>query len=93
MRYLPLNEADRAEMRRTIGIEAIDDLFTDVPTDALNPTMDLPDHASELEVERTMMAMARKNNAAGDTAFFVGCGAYRHHVPATVDHIIQRSEF
>ena len=25
--------------------------------------------------------------------FFVGAGAYRHHVPATVDHLIQRSEF
>ena len=25
--------------------------------------------------------------------FFVGCGAYKHHVPASVDHLIQRSEF
>ncbi len=25
--------------------------------------------------------------------FFLGAGAYRHHVPATVDHLIQRSEF
>ncbi len=25
--------------------------------------------------------------------FFVGGGAYKHHVPATVDHIIQRGEF
>src|SRR5439155_19338938 len=24
---------------------------------------------------------------------FCGAGAYRHHVPASVDHIIQRSEF
>ena len=37
--------------------------------------------------------MARKNIAADDAAFFIGCGAYKHHVPATVDHIIQRSEF
>lgn len=93
MRYLPLNDADRAEMRRVIGVESTDDLFDDVPANALNPVLDLPDHKSELEVEREMMALARKNNAAGDAAFFVGCGAYRHHVPATVDHIIQRSEF
>ncbi|WP_370336959.1 aminomethyl-transferring glycine dehydrogenase subunit GcvPA [Parvularcula marina] len=93
MRYLPLNDKERAEMRGVIGVGAIDDLFRDVPADALNPALDLPDHKSELEVEREMMALARKNNAAGDTAFFVGCGAYRHHVPATVDHIIQRSEF
>ena len=25
--------------------------------------------------------------------FFLGAGAYKHHIPATVDHIIQRSEF
>ena len=25
--------------------------------------------------------------------FFCGAGAYKHHVPATVDHVIQRSEF
>src|SRR4029079_14114474 len=28
-----------------------------------------------------------------DVPFFLGCGAYRHHVPASVDHIIQRGEF
>jgi glycine dehydrogenase subunit 1 len=25
--------------------------------------------------------------------FFLGAGAYKHHVPASVDHLIQRSEF
>ena len=30
---------------------------------------------------------------AGDVPFFLGCGAYRHHIPASVDHIIQRGEF
>ena len=37
--------------------------------------------------------MAAKNVAAGSVPFFVGAGAYRHHVPASVDHLIQRSEF
>jgi glycine dehydrogenase subunit 1 len=37
--------------------------------------------------------MAARNTVAGDVPFFCGAGAYRHHVPATVDHIIQRSEF
>ena len=37
--------------------------------------------------------MAARNVAAGSGPFFLGAGAYRHHVPATVDHLIQRSEF
>jgi glycine dehydrogenase subunit 1 len=37
--------------------------------------------------------MARRNLAAGDAPFFIGCGAYKHHIPASVDHLIQRGEF
>ncbi|MEM8985305.1 MAG: aminomethyl-transferring glycine dehydrogenase subunit GcvPA [Pseudomonadota bacterium] len=93
MRYLPLSETDRKAMLNVIGAGSVDDLFQDVPADLLNPEINLPDHKSEMEVERALNAMAAKNVAAGDAAFFLGAGAYRHHVPATVDHIIQRSEF
>ena len=48
---------------------------------------------SEIEVERILGHMAARNVAAGSVPFFVGAGAYRHHVPASVDHLIQRSEF
>jgi glycine dehydrogenase subunit 1 len=95
MRYLPLTEADRSAMLATIGASSIDDLFVDVPTEARlsGPITGLPMHASELAVERHMSALARQNIAAGDAPFFLGCGAYRHHVPASVDHLIQRGEF
>ena len=93
MRYLPLNDADRRAMLKTIGAPDIDALFADVPGDALNADYDLPDHAGELGVERALGAMAAKNRAACEGPFFIGCGAYKHHIPATVDHIIQRSEF
>ncbi|MEO0697016.1 MAG: aminomethyl-transferring glycine dehydrogenase subunit GcvPA [Pseudomonadota bacterium] len=93
MRYLPLSPADRQQMLGVIGVKKIDDLFTDVPVDALNADIDLPDHAGELEVERQLGAMAAKNQTASSGPFFVGAGAYKHHVPATADHIIQRSEF
>jgi glycine dehydrogenase subunit 1 len=77
-------------MRRAIGVGAIDDLFADVPADALNVDFDLPDHQGELAVERALGAMAAKNRPAGEGPFFIGCGAYKHHIPASVDHIIQR---
>ena len=93
MRYLPLDDSDRAAMLKAVGAAKIDDLFEDVPADALNARFDLPNHQGEMEVERALSTMAAKNRAAGDGPFFIGCGAYAHHVPATVDHIIQRSEF
>jgi glycine dehydrogenase subunit 1 len=93
MRYLPLSDADRRAMLATIGAKSVDELFADVPRDALNAKIDLPAHRGELEVERIMGALAAKNRAAGAGPFFVGAGAYKHHVPASVDHIIQRSEF
>jgi glycine dehydrogenase subunit 1 len=95
MRYLPLSDADRSDMLRVIGAGSIDELFRDVPQEARlkGPIHGLPMHASEMAVERHMAALSRKNMIAGDVPFFLGCGAYRHHVPASVDHIIQRGEF
>ncbi|ALJ13951.1 aminomethyl-transferring glycine dehydrogenase subunit GcvPA [Sphingopyxis macrogoltabida] len=95
MRYLPLTPDDRSAMLGVIGASSIDDLFADVPAEArLNgPIEGLPMQASELAVERHMGALSRRNRAAGDGPFFLGAGAYRHHVPASVDHLIQRGEF
>lgn len=94
MRYLPLTEADRRAMLATIGAPSVDALFKDVPAAAVRRApVDLPHHAGELSVERQLKAMAGKNLVAGEVPFFVGAGAYRHHVPASVDYIIQRGEF
>lgn len=95
MRYLPLTDADRQAMLARIGATSIDDLFVDVPEAARldGPIPGLPLHASEMAVERHMKALAAKNLVAGEVPFFLGAGAYRHHVPASVDAIIQRGEF
>ena len=95
MRYLPLTDADRSAMLATIGASSIDDLFVDVPEAARldGPIEGLPLHLSEMAVERHMRQLAARNIAAGDGPFFLGAGAYRHHVPASVDHLIQRGEF
>ena len=95
MRYLPLNDADRSAMLDKIGAPDVDALFVDVPEEARlsGPIDGLPMHASEMAVEKHMRRLSKKNLAAADAAFFLGAGAYRHHVPASVDHIIQRGEF
>jgi glycine dehydrogenase subunit 1 len=95
MRYLPLTDTDRSAMLDVIGAESIDDLFADVPEAARlsGPIEGLPMHASEMAVERHMTRLAAQNLSAGEAPFFLGAGAYRHHVPASVDHLIQRGEF
>jgi len=94
MRYLPHSAAERAEMLRVIGAADIEALFSAVPQAALKRfTLDLPGQQPEFVVEAHMRALAARNRAAGDGPFFIGGGAYRHHVPATVDHLIQRSEW
>ena len=95
MRYLPLTQTDRSAMLAKIGADDIDALFADVPAEALlkDPVSGLPMHASEMAVERHMKKLAAQNLSAADAPFFLGAGAYRHHIPATVDHIIQRGEF
>ncbi len=81
-------------MLDVIGTKSIDDLFVDVPKGALlKDLVPLPKAQGEIEVHRHLQRLAEKNTPAGRTAFFLGAGAYRHHVPASVDHLIQRSEF
>jgi len=94
MRYLPLTDTDRGDMLARIGVNSIDDLFADIPHDKRLPNLpDLPRRQGEMEVERLLGRMAARNVSASSLPFFVGAGAYKHHVPASVDHLIQRSEF
>jgi glycine dehydrogenase subunit 1 len=95
MRYLPLTEADRRDMLAKVGVKSVDELFRDVPQSARLAAKigELPDHLGELEIERAFQSYAAKNVSPASAPFFIGAGAYRHHVPATVDYMIQRGEF
>ncbi len=94
MRYLPHTDAERREMLEAASVPDIGALFADVPASKLLRELPaLPRKQSEMAVERALSALAARNVPAGSVPFFAGCGAYKHHVPATVDHVIQRSEF
>jgi len=94
MRYLPHSEAERKQMLDVIGINSVDELFATVPKELkLHEPIDLPPTSPEFAVEAHMGALAAKNRTGSDGPFFIGAGAYRHHVPASVDHLIQRSEW
>ena len=94
MRYLPLDSSERETMLTRIGVSDIGALFADIPADKrIEGLLDMPLAMSEMAVERAMAAMSGRSLAAGATPFFLGAGAYKRHIPASVDHLIQRSEF
>ncbi|PPR79261.1 MAG: putative glycine dehydrogenase (decarboxylating) subunit 1 [Alphaproteobacteria bacterium MarineAlpha2_Bin1] len=94
MRYLPHTSKIRHEMFREIGINNIDQLFVDIPKGSLlKDNIKISNHKSEIEVESILKDISNKNLSVSSASNFIGAGAYYHHIPAAVDHIIQRSEF
>lgn len=94
MRYLPQTKKSREDMLAAIGVQSVDELFRDVPKAAfIKDKANIKDHMGELEIERLLGGYANENHAANAGPFFLGAGCYNHHIPSTVDYIIQRSEF
>ena len=91
--FLPLTDADRAEMLRTIGAGSIEELFREVPEAVrLQRALTLEPPLSEQEVVEHVSALADRNAHAGRELCFLGAGIYDHYVPAVVDAVLQRGE-
>ena len=91
MPYIPHTEEDVKEMLATIGINGIDDLFTEIPKDlCISVLKNIPEGMSEADVAKLL-----KERAAQDQTrlCFIGAGAYEHYVPAVVLDLISRGEF
>jgi glycine dehydrogenase subunit 1 len=91
--YISITEAERAEMLQAIGVEAVADLFHDVPEALRFPQVELPAPLSEIELRRALGALAAQNANPTTHSIFLGAGAYNHFVPSAVDQILRRAEF
>jgi glycine dehydrogenase subunit 1 len=92
--YTGATEADREAMLKAIGVDAIEELFADIPAAVrLERPLHLPAGLAETEAFDHLSALAAQNAHADDEACFLGAGMYDHYVPAIVDAITQRSEF
>lgn len=93
MAYNPHTPQDRAKMLSTVGVDSVEALFKVVPTHARFPRLDLLPALSEMELVAHLRELAEKNTDLEHTPSFLGAGAYRHFIPAAVDHILRRGEF
>jgi glycine dehydrogenase subunit 1 len=94
MRYTPHTSADKEQMLRALGVGAVEELFSHIPSSLRERAkIHLPSGLSELEVKKRMASLASKNAVPGEWDFFLGGGIYHHIIPSAVDAIISRSEF
>lgn len=92
--YLPVTPEDLKVMLETIGVASVDELYKSVPQAVqLKTDLKIGESQSEIEIRRSIGAMAAKNKSVDELTCFMGGGAYDHFVPSTIKHIISRSEF
>ncbi|MCR8643511.1 aminomethyl-transferring glycine dehydrogenase subunit GcvPA [Paenibacillus sp. N1-5-1-14] len=93
-RYLPMTEQDQAEMMQTIGIESMEELFSDIPQSIrYQGTLEMSGALDEHALLRHMRVLAGQNADLDRYASFLGAGIYDHHLPVVINHVISRSEF
>ena len=94
MPYASLTEQDRAQMRQTIGIESVDELFADIPDELRqHAAPEIGDASPEMAVRRKMNALAGRNMSLDQMTSFLGAGSYDHYIPAVVPALAGRGEF
>lgn len=92
--YVPNTDADRSEMLAGLGLNTIEELFSDIPESVrLKRELELPKAMSEMELMQYMKRLGAENRNTGDNVCFLGAGAYDHYIPSVVGHIISREEF
>ena len=93
MRYFPLTDSDREEIRKTLGIKETAELFSDIPQDkAYYPLDHIPSAVPEDQLINTFKEIAKKNKYP-EYLSFLGGGAYNHFIPEVVNHLSGKGEF
>jgi len=93
MRYLPLTDGERGEIKKTIGISDIKELFSCIPEGQCYPSLaGIPSALSEPELIAVFRELGRKNRFA-DHLSFMGAGACAHFIPEAVSYLSSKGEF
>ena len=94
MRFSPHTADDRRAMLRQIGVDSVEDLFSDLPASVrLERPLNLPQGLSESEVATLLGELAAKDLDMQQYVSFLGGGSYDRYIPSVVDEMLRRSEF
>ncbi len=94
MNFIPNSNEQSQAMLERIGVNSIEELFSDIPKNVrLNRPLAIPPALEEQQLVRHVKALAAKNANLGEYLSFLGAGAYDHYVPSFVNHLLLRSEF
>ena len=89
--YFPHTDGDVKAMLERIGVEKLEDLYGDVPSEYLRRGMyNLPPAKSEEEIRSWFEALEAMN---ARLKVFAGAGAYDHYTPSVIPYVTSRSEF
>jgi len=89
--YFPHTEDDIKSMLERIGVESLEDLYSDVPQDVIyRKEYDLPDAMSEHQVRQYFDFLASQNQKM---TCLCGLGAYDHYSTSVIPYITSRAEF
>lgn len=91
MKYLPHTAEDLHEMLKIVGVNSLDELYSEVPKELIHKEeLNLPTAKSEIEIRNIITQLAEKNELM---ISFAGGGFYDHYTPSVIPYITSRSEF
>lgn len=89
--FLAHTDATRQQLLESISCSSIEELFSKIPQEARVKNLNLEDALSEMQVQKAVKAIAKKNNT--DVISFLGAGVYNKFIPACISQVAQRWEF
>lgn len=89
--FLVHTDEVKKEMLKSIDMTNIEDLFKQIPQKARMGQLGFEKPLSEMDVQKRIKSIAKKNNT--DYVTFLGAGTYNKFIPACISQVANRFEF
>jgi len=92
--FLPHTKQTREIMLKEIGINNIEELFSNIPKEVrIADDLNIPEGISEQDAKKHLLQLSAKNTTPQNCISFLGGGTYNRYIPACINTVVQRSEF